>query len=72
MRSSDPYQIVLVIGGTMKHEIKRTYRYRLYPNQAQKAELERTFGCSRWVYNWALETKTKAYYQDDESLSFVS
>jgi putative transposase len=55
----------------MKHEIKRTYRYRLYPNQAQKAELERTFGCSRWVYNWALETKTKAYHQDEASLSFT-
>jgi putative transposase len=55
----------------MKHEIKRTYRYRLYPDEAQKAELARTFGCSRWVYNWALETKTKAYYQDEESLSFT-
>ncbi|MCS3662094.1 RNA-guided endonuclease InsQ/TnpB family protein [Salinibacter ruber] len=55
----------------MKHEIKRTYRYRLYPSEAQKAELARTFGCSRWVYNWALETKTKAYYQDEESLSFT-
>ena len=53
------------------HEIKRTYRYRLYPNEAQRAELARTFGCSRWVYNWALETKTKAYYQDEESLSFT-
>lgn len=55
----------------MTHEIKRTYRYRLYPNEAQKEELARTFGCSRWVYNWALETKTKAYYQDEESLSFT-
>ena len=55
----------------MTHEIKRTYRYRLYPNEAQKAELARTFGCSRWVYNWALETKTKVYYQDEESLSFT-
>ncbi|MCS3672738.1 transposase [Salinibacter ruber] len=55
----------------MKHEIKRTYRYRLYPNEAQKTELARTFGCSRWVYNWALETKTEAYYQDEESLSFT-
>ena len=55
----------------MTHEIKRTYRYRIYPNQAQKQELARTFGCSRWVYNWALETKTKAYYQDEESLSFT-
>ena len=55
----------------MAHEIKRTYRYRLYPNEAQKAELACTFGCSRWVYNWALEKKTKAYYQNEESLSFT-
>ncbi|MCS3672572.1 transposase, partial [Salinibacter ruber] len=33
----------------MTHEIKRTYRYRIYPNEAQRAELARTFGCSRWV-----------------------
>jgi putative transposase len=71
MRSSEPYQIVIVVDSAMKHEIKRTYRYRLYPSEAQKAELARTFGCSRWVYNWALETKTKAYYQDEESLSFT-
>ena len=55
----------------MTHEIKRTSRYCLYPSEAQKAELARTFGCSRWVYNWVLETKTKAYYQDEESLSFT-
>jgi putative transposase len=55
----------------MTHEIKRTYRYRIYPNSEQRQELARTFGCSRWVYNWALETKTKAYYQDKESLSFT-
>ena len=55
----------------MRNEIKRTYRYRLYPNEAQKAELARTFGCSRWVYNWALETKTKAYYQDEASVGFA-
>lgn len=62
---------MVVVDSVMKHEVKRTYRYRLYPNEAQKQELARTFGCSRWVYNWALETKTKAYYQDEESLSFT-
>jgi putative transposase len=62
---------MMVIDSTMKHKIKRTYRYRLYPDEAQKQELARTFGCSRWVYNWALETKTKAYYQDEESLSLT-
>ncbi|MCS3698471.1 RNA-guided endonuclease InsQ/TnpB family protein [Salinibacter ruber] len=71
MRSSETYQSLIVVDSVMKHKIKRTYRYRLYPNEAQKQELARTFGCSRWVYNWALETKTKAYYQDEESLSFT-
>ncbi len=71
MRSSEPYQRMIFADNVMKHEIKRTYRYRLYPGEAQRAELARTFGCSRWVYNWALETKTKAYYQDEESLSFT-
>ena len=68
---SESYQLVFATGSSMTHEIKRTYRYRLYPDEAQKAELARTFGCSRWVYNWALETKTKAYYQDKESLSLT-
>ena len=58
---AEPYQAISVTDNTMTHEIKRTYRYRIYPNEAQKAELARTFGCSRWVYNWALETKKKAY-----------
>ncbi len=62
---------MVVVDNVMKHEIKRTYRYRIYPNSEQRQELARTFGCSRWVYNWALETKTKAYYQDEESLSFT-
>ncbi|MCS4177324.1 putative transposase [Salinibacter ruber] len=62
---------MMVIDSAMRHKIKRTYRYRIYPNSEQRQELARTFGCSRWVYNWALETKTKAYYQDEESLSFT-
>ena len=70
-RNAEPYQLDRITDSTMMNEIKRTYRYRLYPNEAQKSELARTFGCSRWVYNWALETKTKAYYQDEDSLSFT-
>ena len=59
-RIAEHYQTHWAIDSTMTHEIKRTYRYRLYPNEAQQAELARTFGCSRWVYSWALETKTQA------------
>ena len=33
---------------------KRAYRYRCYPTPTQAAVLARTFGCARFVYNWAL------------------
>ena len=45
----EPYKPPCVADATMTHEIKRTYRYRLYPNQAQRYELAYTFGCSRGV-----------------------
>jgi len=50
----------------MTHEIKRTYRYRIYPNGGQRQMLARTFGCSRWVYNWALDKKRSAWMDDEK------
>ncbi|MEV0081811.1 helix-turn-helix domain-containing protein [Saccharopolyspora sp. NPDC050642] len=35
--------------------MKRTYKYRFYPAEEQAAELSRTFGCVRKVYNLALD-----------------
>lgn len=43
------------------------YRYRLYPNREQRAELAKTFGCARWVYNWALRLRTDAYHGEGRS-----
>src|SRR5713226_10697983 len=42
---------------------KRAYKYRWYPTDEQKQILARTFGCARYVYNWALRLRTDAYYQ---------
>ena len=50
---------------------KRAYRYRCYPTHAQAAVLARTFGCARFVYNWALRVRTDAYYARQERLSYV-
>ena len=33
--------------------------------------LARTFGCARFVYNWALRLRTDAYYDRQERLSYV-
>ena len=49
---------------------KRAYRYRFYPTAEQQQILARTFGCCRYVYNWALRQKTDAYYQRGERLSY--
>ena len=35
----------------------RAYKYRIYPNNAQKQMLAHHFGCVRWVYNWASQRK---------------
>jgi putative transposase len=36
-------------------------KYRLYPTDTEKELLNKHFGCVRFVYNLALETKTNAY-----------
>jgi putative transposase len=50
-------------------EQKHAYKYRLYPTDEQKQTLARTFGCVRFVYNWALREKTDAYYNEQKRLS---
>src|SRR5689334_9561603 len=49
---------------------KRAYKYRFYPTEEQKQVLARTFGCCRFVYNWALRKKTDAYYERQERLYY--
>ncbi len=51
-------------------EQKRAYKYRFYPTEEQKHILARTFGCCRYVYNWALRLRTDAYYQENKRLYY--
>ncbi|OBX79501.1 hypothetical protein A9308_00235 [Moraxella atlantae] len=32
----------------------KAYKYRIYPNSEQALLIEKHFGCSRFVFNWAL------------------
>lgn len=41
----------------------KAYKYRIYPNKEQKELINKTFGCVRFIYNLALETKKHAYSQ---------
>ena len=49
---------------------KRAYQYRIYPTDEQKQNLARTFGCARFVYNWALRLRTDAYYQEQKRIGY--
>ena len=55
----------------MARQVKRAFRYRFYPTDGQAAELSRTFGCVRLVYNKALEVRTRAWYGEQRRLSYV-
>ena len=55
----------------MVRVVKRAYKYRFYPSPEQAAELSRTFGCVRKVYNLALTARTEAWYQRAERVSYV-
>ena len=48
----------------------RGFKYRFYPTIEQKIQLAQNFGCTRFVYNWALALRTDSYYQENKSLSY--
>ncbi|CDR10186.1 RNA-guided endonuclease InsQ/TnpB family protein [Streptomyces iranensis] len=54
----------------MTTHVKRAYRYRFYPAEAQAAELSRTFGCVRKVYNMALAARTEAWTLRQERVNY--
>lgn len=37
------------------------YNYRIYPTPEQKLLLGKTFGCTRFIYNWGLALRSKAW-----------
>ena len=41
----------------------KSYKFRLYPNEEQKVLFEKTFGCSRFIWNQILADKI-AYYKE--------
>ncbi len=47
----------------------KAYKYRIYPTDTQKNQLQRYFGVTRLVYNLGLETKTVAYASNKKSIS---
>ncbi|MEU8911395.1 RNA-guided endonuclease InsQ/TnpB family protein [Streptomyces mirabilis] len=49
----------------MTTHVKRAFKYRFCPADVQAAELSRTFGCVRKVYNLALVARTEAWARQE-------
>jgi len=47
----------------------KAFKYEINPSLEQKVQLNKTFGCVRFVYNWGLNEKTKAYQADKSKVS---
>ena len=49
--------------------INKAYKFRLYPTNEQKILINKTFGCTRFIYNYYLDKKINEYKDKKNSLS---
>lgn len=50
--------------------MEKAYKFRLYPNKEQEILIQKTFGCSRFVYNHYLAKRIEVYKTDKSSMSY--
>lgn len=50
--------------------MEKAYKYRIYPNKAQKILIAKTFGCCRFVYNKYLAERIERYENTKESYTY--
>jgi putative transposase len=48
--------------------VKRAYKYRFYPAAEQAHNLACTFGCARFIYNYAFHKRKRAYFDQGVKL----
>lgn len=50
----------------------KSYKYRLYPNKQQIEQIQKTFGCCRFVYNQTLAYRKVLYENKKESMNKIA
>lgn len=48
---------------------EKAYKYRIYPNKKQQELIQKTFGCTRFVYNYYLNKRIEMY--EKEKITFT-
>ena len=49
-------------------KINRAVKIRIYPNAEQRVQIEKTIGCSRFIYNCMLADKMEHYKKEKKML----
>jgi len=48
--------------------IYKAYKFRIYPNKKEEILIHKHFGCTRFIYNWALNLKNETYQKEKKNL----
>ena len=49
----------------------KSFKYRFYPNKEQEIQIQKTFGCCRFVYNQTLAPRKELYETEKKSMSKI-
>jgi len=50
--------------------MEKAYKFRLYPNREQEKQIQRTFGCCRFVFNHFLSNRIELYKETGKALNY--
>lgn len=50
--------------------MEKSYKYRIYPNKTQQELIQKTLGCTRFVYNYFLNKKINLYKKENKSMTY--
>ena len=49
----------------------KSFKYRFYPNKTQEIQIQKTFGCCRFVYNQTLAYRKNLYETEKKSINKI-
>lgn len=50
--------------------MEKAFKYRIYPNKKQKELIQKTFGCTRFIYNYYLNKRKEMYENDKTTFTY--
>lgn len=52
--------------------MENSYKFRLYPSAAQEQQIQRTFGCCRFLWNYYLAKRKEVYEESGGTMNYVA